>query len=174
MLLELELERVAQQLAGAILIAPVEWAARRRGRHVRRHHLEHLRDAARGRPVGERDPPSGRGDPRELARRRLVIGREHDPAGGRDLVEAPVCERQLLGVADDVLDLEPELCGALLRSLDQDGCEVEARDTGAGGGGALGDRTRAASKVEPAVAGLRRQPLATTSWMSVIVSVIRW
>ena len=57
------------------------------------------------------------------------------------------------------VDLEPELCGALLRSLDQDGREVEPRDARAGSGSALGDRARAGSKVEPAVARLRGQPL---------------
>ena len=68
-------------------------------------------------------------------------------------------ELEPLDVADDVVDLEPELGGALLRGLDQDGREVEPGHVRARGGGALGDRARAAGKVEPAVARPGRQPL---------------
>src|SRR4051812_48493898 len=49
-LLEHELERLAEQLVDTTLVAPVKRAARRRRRQVRRHNLEHLRQAARGRP----------------------------------------------------------------------------------------------------------------------------
>ena len=96
------------------------------------------------------------------------------PTGGRDLVEASVGEVEVLGVADPVVDLEPELLGALPRGLDQDGCEVDPGDTRACGRSPLRDRARAAGQVEPAVARLGRQPLDTRSWMSVSVSVIRW
>jgi hypothetical protein len=88
-----------------------------------------------------------------------VIGREHDSAGRGDLVEARARELQPLDVSNDVVDLEAKVSGALPRSLDQDGSQVEPGHARARGASALGNGARATSKVKPAVARLRRQPL---------------
>src|ERR671936_2510706 len=70
--LEGEGELCAEELLDVLLAAPVEWGAGalRRLRLERRHHLEHLADAAVGTPVDERDPSSAARHPPEFTRRR--------------------------------------------------------------------------------------------------------
>ena len=97
-LLELELEALAEQVAHVIPVAPGERTAcaRRRWRKVGPHHLEDVVHARLGLPACEREPSSGFGDARELARDRLVIGSEHHPACREHDVETRVVVRHLL------------------------------------------------------------------------------
>jgi hypothetical protein len=81
-----------------------------------------------------------------------MVGREHDSTGRGDLVEARVRELQPLDVSEDVVDPEAEVSGALPRSLDQDGRQVEPGHLRAGGACTLGNGARATSEVEPALA----------------------
>ena len=96
--------------------------------------LNIFREPARRRPARQRDASAGGRDAGELARRRLVVGCEHDPARRRDLVEAAVGERLALRVADDVRDVQPPLCGTLLGRVDERRREVEPGDLRVDGG----------------------------------------
>jgi hypothetical protein len=73
--------------------------------------------------------------------------------------DQPYNEGKLLDVADDVIDLEAEILGALLGGLDQNGREIEPGHASSGGTGTLGDRARAGGEIEPAVALPGRQCL---------------
>src|SRR4029077_117739 len=128
LLLDIELEGIAEQLMHVLLAAPVEWAAWGRACLKWGHDSEESCDSfgVRG-PVGQADPPSRANDSRQLMRRRFVIWREHDAAGRRNSVEACVSDGlQPLAISHLLLDLEPLLLCSRARRLDEDRSEVNA------------------------------------------------
>jgi hypothetical protein len=162
MRLEVQVERVREQLLDALPVAPVERVAdtgRRRGLEGLHDVEERRQPQLDGRPVGEPDTPTLLDDPPELARGRSVIRREHDAACRGHGVEGSVLEVEVLAVSDAVVDVEPALLRALLGGLDQGGRQVDAGHVGSSLRRELGDRTRAASEVEPLLAGFRLQPV---------------
>src|SRR5581483_11169819 len=154
--LERQVERVAEQLLDVLRPAPVERRAGALGerRLERGEHLEHRADPALGNPRRERELPAGPRHPRQLGRSPALIGREHDAEGRDDDVEARVLDLQALGVADPVVDLQPDRLRTRLRRLDQRRGEVDSRHPRARTRGALGD-AGAAGDLEPAQPGRR-------------------
>ena len=117
--LELELEGVAEQLAYVLLAAPVLAVVRRPARRRARtaHHLEVADPGPPG--ASEPEPPPGRHDAGELARRSPMVGREDHAAGGGDDVERRVVVRQPLHVADVEVGSPGPRSGPVPAPLDQ-------------------------------------------------------
>jgi hypothetical protein len=156
-LLEVELERVCEQLANVVLRAPRERAAGagRRRRQERPHHPEHLAEPAFGRPAREGESPAWLGDTRQLPGDRLVFRREHHAARRGHDVEARIRVRHRLGVSDFELHLYALLRGPLTGGVDEHGREILADDVSTPLCGENRDGARARGRVERLLAGLR-------------------
>ena len=141
-------EPLKRPAAGDVRVAPLERVADALGprRLVSGHDLEELRHADRRVPVEQPDPAPRLGYACELGGDRRVVRREHDPAGRADGVEGRVVERQVLGVAHQVLDVLACVGRHLLGGLDQRRREVKPGDVGPRG-----------RRTERQLAGARRQ-----------------
>ena len=93
--------------------------------------LEHLADEALGRVGDEADPAARPGDPGELVRRALLVGREHRAEHRCHDVEARVAERQRLGIGLDVVGGQALDLGPAARPIEQRGHVVDADDRAA-------------------------------------------
>ena len=80
------------------------------------------------RPSGHRDATADATDADELAGSTLVIRGEHGAERRNDAVEALVCERQILRVAFDPLDVDPRLGRTTPGVLEELRREIQADD----------------------------------------------
>ena len=101
-----------------------------------------------GGPRGQADGAARAGDPDDLVRGPLMIGREHRPEDAQHRVEGPVLHGQVFGVAEPELDVEALGHRARASVLEQSGNVVDAEGVGAGAGRRQGGVAVAARDIQ--------------------------